>query len=189
MRAMKSLLVGVAGLFVAACLPVTSEHPIGESKGFAADPALLGVWRGRGENKEDKPGTIAFLRGEGGHMTAILIAEDDWETYDLQVATLGANHIMNARSVLKNGEPVDGDEAKAIIPLLYRFGRDGKLTLSLLDDKASAAAIRAGKIKGESKADDDAHLTAEPKELDAFFATKEGASLFKSKLLTLTKVK
>jgi len=183
------LLLGLAGLIVAACLPVTSDHPIGESKGFAIDPALLGTWRGRGESKDDKPGTVAFLRGDNGHMTAILIAEDEWETYDLQVATLGANHFMNVRSVLKNGAPVDDEEAKAIIPLLYRFGRGGKLTLALLDDKASAAAIRAGKIKGESKADDDAHLTAEPKELDAFFMTKEGASLFKSKLLALSKVK
>ena len=80
--------------------------------------------------------------------------------------------------------------SRQIIPIRYDIGKDGKLTLSLLDDKATTAAIKAGRIKGTVEgSEEDCHITADPKELDAFFATKAGAALFSAKLVVLTKVK
>ncbi|MBV8978097.1 MAG: hypothetical protein JO261_12905 [Alphaproteobacteria bacterium] len=193
MRGWRFLLLGFAGLIVAACLPVTTDHPIGSTVGFRPDPRLIGLWKGHGEGKDDGDGYFAFLRNADGGMTAMLLTfendADQWDVYDAQIATLGANHIMNVRARSKNGERANEEDAKQIIPIRYDIGRNGKLTLSLLDDKKTAAAIRAHKIKGESKADDDARLTAEPKELDAFFATKEGAALFSAKFVVLTKMK
>ena len=196
MKAMRFALLAAAALFVAACLPVTTKNPVGTTAGFKQDPALVGLWKAEPDKDNDKPGYLAFLNAEeDGAMTALMIAPGkdagDWSTYKLELAKLGANHLMNAWGVLNNGRPTGEDEAKADIPLLYRLGRDDKLTLYLLDEDATRAAIKAGKIKGEIEPGDtgDAHITAEPKELDAFFATQEGAALFVKPLIVLDRVK
>ena len=195
MKAIRFAVLGLAALFVAACLPVTSKNPVGTTVGFKPDPALIGLWKGHGEDG-DKDGYFAFLRNEQGTgMTALLITPgkdtDEWGTFDLELATLGANHLMNVHEGLKNGKPNDDEMAKENIVMLYRVGGDGKLTLALLDDKATVAAVKQGRIKGEVApgGSDDVRLTADPKQLDAFFATKEGATLFREKFVTLTKIK
>ena len=195
MKAIRFAVLGLAALFVAACLPVTTKNPVGSTVGFKADPAIIGLWKGRGDDSDDKDGYFYFLRNEDGSITAILITPgkdtDDWGTFTLQTASLGANHLMNVREALKNGQPNDEELAKANILLLYRIERDGKLTLALLDDEATAAAVKAGKIQGtiEPGSSGDVHITAEPAAQDAFFATKEGAALFSKKLVTLTRVR
>ena len=195
MKAMRFALLAAAALIVAACLPVTTEHPVGTTAGFKQDPALIGVWKAEPNKDDDKPGYLAFLNAEeDGAMTAIMVAPGkdagDWATYNLKLATLGGNRFINAWAVLNNGRAADADEARADIPLLYRFGKDGKLTLYLLDEDATRAAIRAGRIKGEAQPGEtgDAHITAEPKELDAFFATRESAALFVKPLIVLDRV-
>ena len=195
MKAIRFAVLALAALFVAACLPVTTTNPVGSTVGFKPDPALIGLWKGHGEDADDQDGYFYFLRNEDGSITAILITPgkdmDDWGTFTLETATLGPNHLMNVREGLKNGKPNDEELAKANIPMLYRIERDGKLTLALLDDEATAAAVRAGKIQGtiEPGTSGDVHITAEPAEQDAFFATREGAALFGKKLVTLTRVK
>jgi hypothetical protein len=194
MKAIRFAVLGLAALFVAACLPVTTTNPVGSTVGFKADPALIGLWKGHGEDGDDQDGYFYFLRNEDGSITAILITPgkdtDDWATFTLETATLGPNHLMNVREGLKNGKPNDEELAKANIPMLYRIERDGKLTLALLDDEATAATVKAGKIQGtiEPGTSGDVHITAEPAAQDAFFATKEGEALFSKKLVTLTRV-
>ncbi len=194
MKAIRFAVLALAALFAAACLPVTTKNPVGSTAGFKPDPALLGLWKGHGEDDEGNDGYFYFLRNEEGSITAILITPgkdmDDWGTFTLQTATLGANHLMNVREGLKNGKPNDEELAKANILMLYRIERDGKLTLALLDDEATGAAIKAGRIRGtiEPGSSGDVHITAEPAQQDAFFATKEGAALFSKKLVTLTKI-
>jgi hypothetical protein len=193
MKAMRFALIAAAALFVAACLPVTTKHPVGTTTGFKSDPALLGIWKGRGEEKDDKDGYITFLNNGDGTMTALVFSPTDdqgeWETYTLQIATVGSSHVMNARAALKNGQPITGDEANTLFPLLYQI-KNGSLTLSLLDDDATKAAIRSGRIEGTIDPGDmgDAHITAEPAVLDAFFASKDGSALFSKKLLTLHRI-
>jgi len=198
MKVLRFALFAAAALIVAACLPVTTKSPVGTTAGFKQDPALLGLWKAEPDkdSPEDKPGYIAFLNAEEENtMTGIIIdpgkESGDWSTYRLRLAALGTNHLINAWGVLNNGKPTDEDEAKADVLLLYRFGKDGKLTLALLDEDATRVAIKSGKIKGEIEPGDmgDAHITAEPKELDAFFATKEAAALFVKPLIVLDRVK
>jgi len=195
MRAFRFACLGLAALLLAACLPVTTDHPVGSTVGFKPDPALIGLWKGRGDSKDDKDGYFAFLRNEDGSMTAMLVTfesdGDQWNVYEADVATLGTNHIMSVRLKSEDGKPANEEDARQIIPIRYDIGKDGKLTLSLLDDKATTAAIKAGRIKGTARegSEDDCHITADPKELDAFFATKEGAALFSAKLVVLTKVR
>ena len=195
MRAFRFACLGLAALLLAACLPVTTDHPVGSTVGFKPDPALIGMWKGHGDSKDDKNGYFAFLRNDDGSMTAMLVTfetdADQWNVYEADVATLGANHIMSVRLKSEDGKPANEEDARQIIPIRYDIGKDGKLTLSLLDDKATTAAIKAGRIKGtvHEGSEDDGHITADPKELDAFFATKEGAALFSAKLVVLAKVR
>lgn len=194
MSLIRFAVLGLSALFVAACLPVTTKHPIGTTSGFRQDRALLGLWKGHGQDADAKDGYFDFLRNEDGSMTAIMMTSDpdgdDWETFRLDIADLGGNRIMNVHAGLKNGKPEDDEMSKANIPMLYSFGADGRLTLALLDEKAVAAAIKAGKLAGTVEKSElgDVTITAEPKALDAFFATKEGAALFGEKLVTLKKM-
>jgi hypothetical protein len=198
MKTIRFALFAAAALIVAACLPVTTRNPVGTSVGFKNDPALVGLWKAEPDkdSPEDKPGYIAFLNGdEDSTMTGIVLdpGKDggDWSSYNLKLATLGGNHLINVWSVLNNGKPADGDEAKADILMLYQLGKDGKLTLRLMDEDSVKAAIQAGKIKGEIEPGNtgDVRITAEPKDLDAFFATKESAALFVKPLIVLDRVK
>jgi hypothetical protein len=198
MKTIRFAVLGAAALFVAACLPVTTKNPVGTTAGFKQDESIVGLWKvepGK-DSKDDKQGFLAFLTAEDGNaMTALMIAPGkdagDWGVYNLKLATLGQNHVMNAWSVSGNGRPADKDEAKADILLLYRMGKDGKLTLYLLDDDKTGEAVKAGKIKGDVQpgSTGDVHITADPAALDKFFATKEGAALFVKPLVVMERVK
>lgn len=193
MKAFRFALSALAALFVAACLPVTTKHPIGTTAGIKSDAALAGIWKGHGDS-DDKDGYIVFLNNGDDTMTAIVFSPDDkdgeWETYTLRTAALGATRYLTARGALKNGKPLAANEENPMFPFLYRLGADGTLTLWMMDEAAAKAAIRARKIQGTVDPGDmgDAHITAEPAALDAYFASKQGAGLFTQKLLTLHKL-
>jgi hypothetical protein len=190
MKVLRFAIPALAALIVAACLPVTTSHPIGSTAGIGSDRDLSGIWKGRGQD-QDKDGYIVFMDNGDDTMTAIVFSPEDkggdWESYTLQTARLGTHRYMNARPALKNGKPVDGGEAKVIFPLLYTIA-NGTLTLSLIDDDAAKAAIAAGRIEGTVDPGDmgDVHITAAPAALDAYF-TAEGTTLFRKTLLTLRK--
>ena len=193
MRLIRIALAVCAALFAAACLPVTTKTAIGTTVAAAPDPALYGMWRGA-DSKNDLPGYFTFLKNGDDTMTAILVSlphgEDggEWETFRVQAATLGGNHYMTATESFVNNAAA-GDDALQNIALLYRF--EGKsLTLYLIDEDAAKAAIAAGKIKGTVGQGDngDIQITSDAAELDAFLATPEGAALFKSPLVKLTKM-
>ena len=65
------------------------------------------------------------------------------------------------------------------------------LTLSLMDEKPTKDAIRAGKIKGTPGQGDmgDAVITADARALDAFFKSPAAAALFAKPFFTLRKMK
>jgi len=197
MKSMRIAVLGAAALFVAACLPVTTKNPVGTTAGFKQDPSIIGVWKvePQKDGQDDKPGFIAFLNTkEDGVMTAIMVAPGkdagDWGNYKLKLATLGQNHFINAWTVSDNGEAAGKDEASADILLMYRLGKDGKLTLYLLDEEKTATAVKVGKIKGDVQpgSTGDVHITADTASLDKFFASKEGAALFDKPMVTMKKI-
>jgi hypothetical protein len=192
MKFTRFALLAAAALFVAACLPVTTKNPVGSTAGFKGDPALIGVWKGRSDEKKDF--YIAFLNGRDGTMTALMFSpgeeNGEWDAYTLQVTNLGENHILNARFAPKNGGEVTADEAKLTFPVLYQIRKNGSLALTLLDENKVKAAIRSGEIEGVIDPGDsgDAHITADPKQLDAFFATKKVKALFAKSFAAMHRV-
>ena len=198
MKSMRFAVLGMAALFVAACLPVTTKNPVGTTAGFKQDPSIIGVWKvePQKDDTDNKQGFIAFLNSEeDGAMTSIMLAPGkdtgDWGTYNIKLAALGQNHFMNAWTVMNNGKPADGEEASADILLMYRLGRDGRLTLYLIDEDKARAAVQAGKIKGDvgQGTTGDVHITAEPAALDKYFASKDGLALFVKPLAVMDRVK
>jgi hypothetical protein len=184
----------LASLALSACLPVSSKVPAGTTIGFKPDPALLGTWKAHGSDG-DEPGYIHFLGNDDGSMTAVLVTSPhkeslgDYSVYRLQVATLGANHIVNAQEVSSNGKATEGPLAEQHMLLLYRANGPGKLTLYQMDDKAIAASIKAGEIGGEVEPgqDGDVHITADAKALDAFMQSPRAGKLFNKSLVTLSR--
>lgn len=179
-------------LILGACLPVTSLHPIGATAAAAPDPALSGAWRGKMKGAETAS-TLFFLPQKDG--ASVLFVTDpgkkdggSWGSFAVTTARLGANRFINARELLDHGEPAEGKFATSF-PLLYRIS-GASLTLYLLDEKKTAAAIASGKLKGtvETGIDGDVSITEEAGPLDAFMASKAGAALFGPPLMVLHKL-
>ena len=188
-------------LLVTACLPVTSSSPVGTTVGFAADPALSGLWRGQVHQPEGWV-YMTFFPQSDGTTTVVLIsppdasrkdgsAQGDWSVYSLQTATLSQYRYMNAKEVSNNGKDPDQAQAGKTFPLLYRVNSDGALVIYLLDEKAAAAAIKSGAIAGTIGQGQfgDITLTADSATLDAFMTTPAGRALFVKPLILMKKVK
>lgn len=183
-----------AALLACACLPVTTKTPVGSTVGFAPDPALVGVWRGSndsggsGDKKKDF-GFVIFVKNEDDTMTAILPEDDRWTTYSVKIARLGDHTFMSVRELLQNGKAADDGLAGQQFPILYAV-KGNKLTLALLDEKKTAAAIKSGVLAGTIEPGDygDVHITAEPTALDAFMQSPAGLAFFAPPSIVMRKV-
>lgn len=195
MKAIRIVFVLIAALATAACLPVATKTPIGSTQGFVMDPSLIGTWKGTA-NAEKVQSWFHFLPGRENTIMAVVVtpASDNdsggYGAFALQTVKLGNNWFMNAQEVSDNGNVANDKTAQNTTPLRYTISDDGKLTLYMLDEKATAAAIKAGKIAGtvEPGEDGDVTITAEPDDLDAFFQTPEGVALFSKQFAVLTRV-
>jgi hypothetical protein len=184
-----------AALLLTACFPPTTTHPVGTTATIVNDPALTGLWRGKSDQStEDRGLYFHFLPADDNTITVVMVQggtepDGDWMVASITTATLGGNHIMNAQLKFSDGKAED-DDRPGTIPLLYRFEGPNRLVLYLMDEDATKAAIQSHKIAGtvEQGQFGDATITASPKELDAFLATKKGAALFGERFATLTKM-
>ncbi len=187
------VVVLVAAVMLAGCLPVVSKTPVGTTVGLGADPALFGTWKGKNpDDKQQRDASFHFmLAKDGGFDIVVAMAEggrdDGWTAFTAHSATLGQNRILNVVMTYDKNEPITGGLKNTNIPLLYvRKGRT--LTLYLLDEDATKAAIKAGAIKGAvtEGPTGDAVITANATDLDAFMTKPEARKLFK-RTLALTK--
>jgi hypothetical protein len=191
-------IVHFAALFLlalASCLPVTSKVPVGSTVGFKPDPMLLGTWMA---TSQDAGGSsyLHILGNDDGSMTALLITPPrkenlgEWSEYRLRTARLGAHRFMNAQEIGDNGEAAHGPLAKQQVVLLYKVLSPNRVAIYEIDEKAAAAAIRAGEIAGEIEPgeDGDIRITEKQPELDAFMRTAHAATLFRKELVTLSRV-
>jgi len=196
MRALQWMLLAGLALAVAGCLPVTTKSPVGTTAGLGADPDLIGTWKGR--SVADK--TVMFfhfLRAKDGGIDAVLVGpstkkdEGGWMAIHIETAALGTSRFMNARAIYDGGKPAEGAMAEHTFPVLYSFGARHELTLTLLDEDAAKAAVKAGKIAGTvgEGMSGDVLLTADAKTLDVFFQTPDGMALFKKPFAVLKKVR
>lgn len=178
--------IGLA-LCAAACLPVTTSAPVGSTVGFVNDGAIEGTWSGRMD--KDSPATtyFHFLANDDNTFTLVGVTtksgadKGGWGTYTLTTSVLGGHRYINAREAINNGKFASDDEQKTNIPLLYTVSGD-TLTLYLLDEDLTAAAIAAHKIEGKvtkGQYTTDVAITADAAHLDKLLAREDGVKLFK----------
>lgn len=189
-----TLAIGLA-LCAAACLPVTTSAPVGSTVGFVNDGAIEGSWSGRID--KDSPTTyFHFVANDDNTITFVGVTtksgEDKggWGTYTLTTALLGGHRYINARETLDDGKPASPDAQKTNIPLLYTVSGD-TLTLYLLDDDLTAAAIAAHKIDGKvtkGQYTTDVAITSDAAHVDKLLSSDAGAKLFKV-FVVLTRLK
>lgn len=195
MRIVPFLAAAAAAVLLTACYPPTTTHPVGTTVGLASDPALAGVWRGKTGNSDDERDIYFHFLPQGDNTITVVMVQagtepdGDWSVATVTTATLGNNHILNAQLQFSDGKPDDNDPPRGTVPVLYRFESPNRLVLYLMDEDATKAAIRAHQITGtvEEGQFGDATITATPKELDAFMASRRGAALFREHFATLTR--
>ena len=173
MTRLKFALALLTALALGGCYPPITSNPVGTTTGLNADPALSGMWTGT--DHDGKGHYVHFLYQSGGTITVLIVDRgpkaEDWVSLTATTARLGANRVMNAKLLWTDNQPEA--DIKGTVPVLYRFDAKGGLTLALMDENLVKAAIAAGRIKGtvEKGAMGDAVITADPKALDAFFAS------------------
>jgi hypothetical protein len=200
MRSLRFAGLLLLGLVLSACLPVTSKNPFGTTKEQSWDEALTGTWRGVQADKdadkdsgEPSESYFHFLPPkDGGDGEVLMVSTNpkdrtEWMGASVNSAQLGDNHYLNARINFESGEAKGTGKS---FQVLYILKKD-RLTLYLLNEKATAAAIRAKRIAGIAEDGDygDVSLSADSNALDTFFATKEGAALFSEKMFVLQRVR
>jgi len=194
--ALQFAILAFAAIGLAACPPVTTKTPVGTTVTAANDPGLPGVWRGRiGTYKNSS--FFTFLPAKDGTTTAIVVMattsddEGGWGAFSLDTVALGSRHYFNVRETIDQGNPATGSMADNSFPVLYHFTGHDELTLSMIDEDAAKAAIKAGKIAGTvgSGQFGDVVLTAPPGELDRYMASAASNPLFAKPLIVLHRVK
>lgn len=195
MRALHIVCVLLIGLMLTACLPVTTTHAIGTTAPATPDSRLIGMWGGKAPDN-DATSYFTFLPKDDSSLTAIAVTpgiigdKGGWAAFAVTTANLNTKHYINARALFEDNKPATQEDAKRIIPLAYHITEDGRLVLTIIDEDAAKAAVKAGRISGTIGKGDtgDVTITASAKELDAFLATDEGARLFSQKLFELTRM-
>ena len=186
-RCLRVAAVLAAAWALAGCL-VFTKIPIGSTAGFTADLALLGAWQ-----VPDEKGAayLVFLKNKDGSLSVISFDSKDsqWQRYSVRTSKLGARTFMNVREIEADGAPAEDELTQGIIPILYSVDKTS-LTLNLLDEDRTKAAIRSATIAGmiEPGRFGDAYITAGPNALDAFMRTPAGLALFDKHPISLRRI-
>lgn len=190
MTKLRAVFAIFATLIVAACYPPVTKSPVGLTVGIKADPALSGLWAGKGN--DGQPSYMHFLPQADGSFTVLIVGngdqvDEEWDLVNVTTAKFGTNGIMNATMISTRGKPEPAHPGT--VPVLYRID-GGTLTLALLDEEKVKDAIRAGKIKGDAGdgGTSDATITADPAVLDKFISSPAGMSLFDKPFFKARKV-
>ena len=183
MQTIRASLAMLALLVLSACYVPVTLHPLGSTTGLKTDPAILGSWKGKGDDDEHKTGFYHFLTQSDGTVIALLVPGKGKAT-DVLIAKmtmtrLGKNGFLNVR-LMDNMKTETKDQPAGTVPVLYRIDAKGTLSLYMLDETLTKDAIKAHKIAGTDgqTTTGDAAITADGPALDKFFASPAGVALF-----------
>jgi len=159
------------------------------------DRSFLGTWNAKmAQADPGQQDAVFYFRMKRGKLTVLITQpkaknHDDDVGAELTAATVGGNRFFNARLVATNNHQDDSGQPPGTIPVLRKFDDRRHVTFYLMDEDATKAAIKAGKIKGvvEPGQFGDATITADAGTLNAFMSSPAGLALFTEKLATLAR--
>ncbi|MCB2183124.1 MAG: hypothetical protein KQH63_13905 [Desulfobulbaceae bacterium] len=150
MNSIKTLSLVFFSLFLTACCPPTSLHPLSPPEDAQYDKRLEGAWIHKSEG-----GDIAYLhvgKAKGNFTKAISTeiqneGELDFTVFTMFPTIIDGNHYMN----VKAEEVVDDLPADKAGYIFVRYELTGKdnLTVYYMDEDEFTKGIQAGKVKGE----------------------------------------
>lgn len=197
MNRIRSAVALCCTLLLAACFPPVTVHPVGTPTA-QPDDALVGLWKATMTegDKDDNQAYFHFVRKGDGTLTVVIVSaktKGDGDLMGARVTTtrIGGNRFLNARLLPMDREDKDAEEQPpGTVPLLYKLDGSRHLTLYMMNEDKTKAAIKAGKIEGhvESGQLGDATITADEPALDAFMGSAAGLALFTDKFATMTKM-
>lgn len=137
----RALVIAVAMLGVAGCLPVPSLHPLVEGDGLEV-PAVLGTWSGSNE-------VIRFERDEpGGYTMSAPESEAPAERFTVKFTRLGGRLYADVRLEPKSLPGGDRHPFLLVTHVVCRVDLAGDtLRLGALDDDWLAGAVRDGRVR------------------------------------------
>jgi hypothetical protein len=149
MKTLWPLVLGSALCLLLASCVTDSVNPLSSPDTAHAEPRLVGDWRG---GTDSDPNTCRFSITKGAWMQVDIIhpkenrePNEPPDSYDFFPTVIGKNTFLN---VVMIGKDDEGHPTKAYLFLRYRFDGNNVLHMWRMSDALSAAAIRAGKLKG-----------------------------------------
>lgn len=136
-----------ASLFLAGCMVETGTF-LSDPTAGSVDERLIGNWRPADPEKEDN-GSLVVSRRDGGPrgtLDVTLVSPDPNEKpgrMTVWTTKIGRLSFLNVK-----GEDPDGDDDLATV-VAYRFAGGDLLEIGLLDTKAFAELVEAGRLQGK----------------------------------------
>lgn len=184
-------------LFLVACCPVTSMHPLCKPADAVFDSRLAGAWHG-GSSDNDS-GIIHFGKGSG-NQTLVLAVEHKTDltmqrfTFPVYTSCVAQQHYMTIP--LKTLEMKAAEKYQGYVIVKYQLPDPDTLIFSDIDQNDLAQAISANKIKGDISYEKDngtqkvecVRMTDSPEKLRKWFASEKAKTLFRP-YMTLKRIK
>lgn len=187
-------------LFLTSCV-TDSINPLSSPDTAQADPRLVGEWRG-GTDSDPNTCRFSITKAPWMHVDIIhpnekLEPNEQPDSYDFFPTIIGRETFLNLVMV---GKDDSGHPAKTYLFLRYKFSSNNVLQMWMMSDDLSAAAIRAGKLKGlvkqngttlgqPSRPDVDVTLRDSSAHIVKFFQGADLDELFNNKLNGFARVK
>ncbi len=143
------LLITILLLFVNACCPMTSVHPLGDPQKTDYDSRLEGVWRQDfeqdfvmlhiGKARNGRIQVVAVEHGEDGKV--------DYDGFTVSGIRLKNHYYLDIDTAELTPKHQEGQQGHVIIA--YRLPDDNSLDVAMLDLDPVAAAIQTNKLAGD----------------------------------------
>lgn len=208
-----TLLLGIlmaAALVSSGCAIPVSELPLSDEKTSTLDERLIGYWKYVPKDKDEEVPPAPYLIGRTKDQPNVLqmtwVELDDEKIAKVKQTPLYTTIIGDEYFISLTMDDVAGEKEAAKAPFLiarYEVSDEGLAHLFLMKPDEIAAAIEGGKLKGvvkrqrRSEGEDpnkpmpynEIRITAEPKEMEAFFKTHVKTCFSSDEPVTFQRVK
>ncbi|MBS2024175.1 MAG: hypothetical protein JST92_17370 [Deltaproteobacteria bacterium] len=180
MRVHSGLTVALA-LVLTSCVPPESAHPLSAPESAKADKRLSGLFT---SHLDGVLVTLELVPKTGALVDLVLTGTDKDKgasvlAFEAFPTMLAGKSYLNLRAKTFKGPYADGAEvAEKYIFAKYEFGKDGALTLAIMEEEPVKAAIDAKKLAGTA-GERALQLTASSEELAAFVQGADAKVLFR----------